>query len=88
MLINLSGTYCHYCAIDDGTVSALLAAGSMGRFYNASIKGNFDCRVNRVPNTTTTAATTTTTINDSSSEVSNLHPKWRRNRTLWPRSEL
>jgi hypothetical protein len=49
MLINLNGTYYHYCAIDDGTVSALLAADSMGRFYNASIKGNFDCRVNRVP---------------------------------------
>jgi KTSC domain len=28
MLINLSGTYYHYCAIDDGTVSALLAADS------------------------------------------------------------
>jgi hypothetical protein len=49
MLINLRGTYYHYCGIDDGTVSALLAAGSMGRFYNANIKGNFDCRINRVP---------------------------------------
>lgn len=49
MLINLSGTYYYYCAIDDGTVSALLAADSMGRFFNASIKGNFDCRENRVP---------------------------------------
>ncbi len=49
MLINLGGTYYHYCAIDDGTVSALLAADSIGRFFNASIKGNFDCRENRVP---------------------------------------
>lgn len=49
MLISLNGTYYHYCAINDGTVSALLAAESMGRFYNASIKGNFDCRMNRVP---------------------------------------
>jgi hypothetical protein len=49
MLINLNGTYYHYCAIDDDTVSELLAADSMGRFYNTNIKGNFDCRKNRVP---------------------------------------
>jgi hypothetical protein len=49
MLIKLNGTYYHYCAIDGDTVSALLAADSMGRFYNASIKGKFDCRVHRVP---------------------------------------
>ena len=51
MLINLSGTYYHYCAIDDGTVSALLAANSIGRFFNSNIKGNlnFDWRENRVP---------------------------------------
>jgi KTSC domain len=49
MLIDLSGTFYHYCAIDDDTVSALLAADSMGRFFNASIKGQFDCRKNRVP---------------------------------------
>jgi hypothetical protein len=49
MLINLSGTYYHYCAIDYGTVSALLAAVSMGRFYNKNIKGRFDCRVHQVP---------------------------------------
>ena len=30
MLINLAGTYYHYCEIDDGTVSELLAAESMG----------------------------------------------------------
>ena len=49
MLIDLSGTFYHYCAIDDDTVSALLAAESMGRFYNASIRGQFDCRTHRVP---------------------------------------
>ena len=49
MLINLNGTYYHYCGIDDGTVSEFLSADSMGRFYNANVKGNFDCRVNRVP---------------------------------------
>jgi hypothetical protein len=49
MLISLNGTYYHYCAIDSGTVSALLSASSMGQFYNANIKGNFDCRINQVP---------------------------------------
>jgi hypothetical protein len=51
MLINLNGAYYHHCAIDDGTVSALRAADSMGRFYIAGIKGkaDFDCRKNRVP---------------------------------------
>ena len=49
MLINLNGTYYHYCAIDDDTVTKLLAANSMGRFYNTNIKGNFDCRKNREP---------------------------------------
>jgi len=49
MLISLNGTFYHYCEIDAGTVSFLLDAPSMGRFYNANIKGRFDCRVNRVP---------------------------------------
>jgi hypothetical protein len=49
MLISLNGTFYHYCEIDSGTVSSLLAADSMGRYYNASIKGHFDCRVHRVP---------------------------------------
>ena len=49
MLISLNGTFYHYCEIDPGTVSSLLTAPSMGRFYNANIKGDFDCRVHRVP---------------------------------------
>lgn len=49
MLINLSGSWYHYCEIDKGTVDELLAADSMGRYFNASIKGRFDCRTHRVP---------------------------------------
>lgn len=49
MLISLDGTFHHYCEIDARTASSLLEAPSMGRFYNASIKGSFDCRVQRVP---------------------------------------
>ena len=49
MLINLAGTYYHYCEIDNGTVAALMSAESMGRFYNSAIKGHFDCRTHRIP---------------------------------------
>jgi hypothetical protein len=56
MLIELSrhawardGVWYHYCEIDGDTVSSLLAADSMGRYYNASIKGRFDCRTHKVP---------------------------------------
>ncbi len=49
MLISLNGTFYHYCEIHAGTVSSLLSAPSMGTFYNANIKGNFDCRVHQVP---------------------------------------
>lgn len=49
MIINLRGTYYHYCEIDAGTVAQLLTAQSMGRFYNAAIKGRFDCRTRRIP---------------------------------------
>ena len=50
MLINLNGTYYHHCEIDGETVAALLHADSVGRFYNANVKGHFDCRTHRVPN--------------------------------------
>jgi len=55
MLISLNGTYYHYCAIDAATVSSLLTAPSMGAFYNANIRGNFDCRINPVPNESSAA---------------------------------
>jgi hypothetical protein len=49
MLIDIRGTWYHYCEIDADTVSNLMAADSMGRFYNQSIKARFDCRTHRVP---------------------------------------
>jgi KTSC domain len=54
MLISLNGTFYHYCEIDAGTVSSLLSAPSMGRFYNASIKGQFDCRITFAGSSVTT----------------------------------
>ena len=49
MLINLNGTYYHYCQIDPETVTALKTADSMGRYFNAEVKGHFDCRINQMP---------------------------------------
>jgi hypothetical protein len=49
MIVSLNGTYYHYCDIDSATVDSFLAADSMGRFFNASIKGHFDCRTGHVP---------------------------------------
>lgn len=49
MLVSLNGTYYHYCEIPARVVNALLDAPSMGRYYNAAIKGNYDCRINRMP---------------------------------------
>ena len=49
MVIGLQSTYYHYCEIDASTVNALRSAESMGRYFNSNIKGNFDCRANRLP---------------------------------------
>jgi hypothetical protein len=49
MLIKLRDTWYHYCAIPEPIVASLIGAESVGRFYNAQVKGNFDCRTNPVP---------------------------------------
>jgi hypothetical protein len=54
MLINLRGTYYHYCELPAATLDAFMTAPSMGQFYNQKIKGSgsdgpFDCRTHRVP---------------------------------------
>jgi len=49
MVISLNGTYYHYCSIPATTVDALLSADSMGRFFNAHVKGQYDCGLNPVP---------------------------------------
>ena len=54
MLILLNSTWYHYCEIDADTVSSLVKADSVGRYYNANIKGTgkdgpFDCRTHKVP---------------------------------------
>lgn len=49
VVVALDATYYHYCGIPAGVVAKWRAAESMGRFYNASIKGRFDCRKGHVP---------------------------------------
>ena len=54
MVINLKGTYYHYCELPPATFEALMGAPSMGQFYNQNIKGTgsdgpgASCRTHRV----------------------------------------
>lgn len=49
MIINLSGTYYHYCSLPITTWSLFKSAGSFGIFYNNFIKSRYDCRTYPVP---------------------------------------
>jgi hypothetical protein len=54
MLINLRGTYYHYCELPPAMLDQFMAAPSMGQFYNQNIKGwgsdgPFDCRTHKIP---------------------------------------
>lgn len=49
MLISLNGTYYGYCGIPITEVASLRAAPSMGQYFNAHIKGRYDCRVTPPP---------------------------------------
>jgi hypothetical protein len=49
MLIKLKDTWYHYCGIPEATIGSLIKAESVGRFYNAQVKGQFDCRTTPVP---------------------------------------
>ena len=54
MVVQLKGTYYPYCEMPAATYDAFLNASSMGRYYNANIKGSgkdgpFDCRTHAKP---------------------------------------
>ncbi len=49
LVVLLGDTYYHYCLIPSGAVAQWLAAPSLGRFYNANGKGNYDCRLGGIP---------------------------------------
>ena len=49
VLVNLKGTYYHYCGIPESVVNDWLGAPSMGQYYNQNVKGSYDCRVTPPP---------------------------------------
>lgn len=49
MVIKLSGTYYHYCGMPSSAWSSFKTTPSPYEYYQDSIKGNFDCRVNPIP---------------------------------------
>ena len=54
MVVQLRSVYYPYCEMPAATFNEFLAAPSMGRYYNANIKGSgsdgpFDCRTHHVP---------------------------------------
>ncbi len=49
LLVQLKSTYYHYCSIPKGVISDWRGSSSLGKYYNHKIKGNYDCRVNPVP---------------------------------------
>ena len=49
VVVNLTGTYYHYCEVPSAFVATWRSAESMGSFYRAHVKGNYDCRLFRVP---------------------------------------
>ena len=49
LLVRLKHTFYHYCGIPGTVVSAWIESESLGRYYSGSIKGQYDCRLGRVP---------------------------------------
>ena len=45
LLVNLKGTYYHYCSMPKVVVDDWVSSPSLGKFYLANIKGNYDCRI-------------------------------------------
>jgi hypothetical protein len=43
VVVKLNSTWYEYCGITQTTLNKWMSAGSMGRFYNATIKGNYRC---------------------------------------------
>jgi len=49
LLVSLKGTYYHYCGLPAPVLKEWTSSDSMGRYYQARIKGNFDCRITPPP---------------------------------------
>ena len=49
LVISSNGTLYHYCRVPDGVWTGLQGAASHGKYFNANIKGRFDCRLGGPP---------------------------------------
>jgi hypothetical protein len=49
LILGLNGVYYHWCGVPQSTVDAFMGAPSMGRYFNAEIKGKFICKEVGVP---------------------------------------
>lgn len=49
LIAQVGGEYYHYCRMPQVVVNKWLAAPSLGSFYNAQVKGRYDCREGGVP---------------------------------------
>jgi len=49
LLVQVRGLFHQHCAVDPGTVAALVSAPSVGRFYLVSVEGRYGCREGDVP---------------------------------------
>jgi hypothetical protein len=53
LIVNVNGSYDHYCGLAAPTVDGLMGAPSMGQFFNRNIRGSggrYDCRADRSQN--------------------------------------
>lgn len=49
VLVSLKGIWYHFCGVPAATVTSWKKAASKGRYYNDTIRGNFDCSVTSAP---------------------------------------
>ncbi len=49
VIVKLKATYYHYCEVPASIIENWRNADSMGRYYNAQVKGLYDCRIYRAP---------------------------------------
>ena len=49
LIVLLRATYYHHCGVPTEIVDGWRRAPSKGRFYNANVKGKYDCRLGGIP---------------------------------------
>jgi hypothetical protein len=49
LVLQLRDRYYHYCRVPAAVAADLAAASSVGSYYNAAIRGRYDCRGGGIP---------------------------------------